>query len=112
MKVRHEGRETPCRCVWQGEANGRKPPWGKPRGGRSGAEHPANLGVACLPAWIRRGAIVTRSGAKRVVRDDYTLISLAPGVAPAGSDVDLLVDVEEGPKLLDQVGCQLSGKGL
>jgi len=59
MKVRHEGRETHCRCACLGEANGRKPPWGKSRGERSGAEHPDSLGVA-LPAWIRRGAVVTR----------------------------------------------------
>jgi hypothetical protein len=44
------------------------------------------------------------SGAKRVVRDEHTLISEAPGEAPAGSDVDLLLGVEEGPNLLDQLG--------
>ena len=59
----------------------------------------------------RRNEILS-SGAKRVVRDDRALISVAPGEAPAGSDVGLLVDVEEGPNLLAQLGCQLSGKGL
>ncbi len=55
---------------------------------------------------------ILSSGAKRIERDDYTLITVARGEAPADSDVDLLVDVEEGPDLLDQLGCQLSGKGL
>jgi hypothetical protein len=42
-----------------------------------------------------------RSGAKRVVRGDRTLIWVASGEAAAGSDVDLLVDAEEGPNLLN-----------
>jgi len=51
-------------------------------------------------------------GAKRIERDDYTLITVARGEAPADSDVDLLVDMEEGSDLLDRLGCQLSGKGF
>ena len=52
------------------------------------------------------------SGAKRVVRDDRALISVVPGDALAGSNVNFLADVEEGPNLLDQLACQLRGKGL
>jgi predicted nucleotidyltransferase len=37
---------------------------------------------------------------------------VAPGEAPTDSDVDLLVDVEKGRKLLAKVRSQLSGKGL
>ena len=55
MKVRREGRETLC-VVAYGEANGRKPPLGKPRGGRSGDGHPASLRVA-LPACSKRNAV-------------------------------------------------------
>jgi len=50
------------------------------------------------------------SGAKRVVQDDRALISVAPGEAPAGSDVDLWVDVEEGANLLTRLGVNLAEK--
>jgi hypothetical protein len=52
------------------------------------------------------------SGARRVVRDNYTLIAGAGHEGPADSDVDLLVDVVARPHLQDQLACQLSGKGL
>jgi len=53
-----------------------------------------------------------RSGAKRVVRGDRTLIWVASGEATAGSDVDLLVDAEERPNLSDQLGARLAEKVL